>query len=33
MGMWDYLIPLGLCGVSVHSCFGFIHKDIKGIHL
>ena len=29
----SHLIPVGLCRVSVHTCFGFVDKVAKGIHL
>lgn len=32
-GMQSHLIPVGLCRVSVHSCFGFVDKVAKRIHL
>lgn len=28
----SHLIPVGLCGVSVHTSFGFVDKVAKGIH-
>lgn len=29
----SHLVPVGLCRVSVHACFGFVDKVAEGIHL
>lgn len=33
MELSSHLVPVGLCAVSVHACFSFVHKVAKGIHL